>query len=185
MIEEKLNDKSHITELKQDIVFLKQELLFKNNIINSLLEMVKVNNMADNTKIETIPITSTNENNMFINKSLNSDDSRLNDHNINDSKSIVANSRNNTTSSVRNVNDGRSVNNTIVENKRVTEILNSSVNSEKSFETIDSYLIDETFNDADNKLQLQLNNLRKDCHEVFLRNRVARYSALMSYTYIR
>ena len=173
MMEEKLNDKSHITELKQDIVFLKQELIFKNNIINSLLEMVKVNNMSDNTKIETIPITSTNVNNTSINKSLNFDDSNLNDHNNNDSKSIVANSRNNTTCSERNVNDGRSVNNSIVENTRDTELMNSSVNSEKTFDTIDSYLIDETFNDANNKLQLQLNNLRKDCHEVFLRNRVA------------
>ena len=55
MLDDKLKDKNYIADLKDEIIFLKNEILQKNNTINTLLDIVKVKSLVNKTVIETTP----------------------------------------------------------------------------------------------------------------------------------
>ena len=55
ILDDKLKDKNYIADLKDEITFLKNEILQKNNTINTLLDIVKVKSLVNKTVIETTP----------------------------------------------------------------------------------------------------------------------------------
>ena len=175
MLDDKLKDKNYIADLKDEITFLKNEILQKNNTINMLLDIVKVKSLVNKTVIETTPtVCSFHAKNTWINSCSNSANRHLIIHDDDELKSLEGNSlrksdSNDSISHEWNVNDNWSESNSVVTNESNTKVINSknSLNSTKL-----SLLYEPGDNNNNQiKLQSQLDHFRKESHEVYLRNR--------------
>ena len=93
MLDDKLKDKNYIADLKDEITFLKNEILQKNNTINTLLDIVKVKSLVNETVIETTPtVCSFHAKNTSINSCSNSANRHLIIHDDDEFKSLEDNS---------------------------------------------------------------------------------------------
>ena len=139
MLDDKLKDKNYIADLKDEITFLKNEILQKNNTINTLLDIVKVKSLVNKTVIETTPtVCSFHAKNTSINSCSNSANRHLIIHDDDEFKSLEGNSlhksdSNDSISHEWNVNDNWSESNSVVTNESNTKVINSknSLNSTK------------------------------------------------------
>ena len=136
----------------------------KNNTINTLLDIVKVNSLVNKTVIETTPtVCSFHAKNTSINSCSNSANRHLIIHNDDEFKSLEGNSLRKSDS-----NDW-SESNSVVTNESNTKV----INSKNSLNFTKLSLLDELGDNNNNQIELQskLDHFRKESHQVYLRNR--------------
>ena len=175
MLDDKLKDKNYIADLEDEITFLKNESLQKNNTISTLLDIVKVKSLVNKTVIETTPtVCSFHAKNTSINSYSNSANRHLIIHDDDEFKSLEGDSlrksdSNDSISHEWNVNDNWSESNSVVTNESNTKV----INSKNSLNFTKLSLLDELGDNNNNQIELQskLDHFRKESHQVYLRNR--------------
>ena len=132
MLDDKLKDKNYIADLKDEITSLKNEILQKNNTINTLLDIVKVKSLGNKRVIETTPTVCSfhAKKNTSINSCSNYANRHLIIHDDDEFKSLEGNSLRKSDSNDT-VNDNWSESNSVVTNESNTKVINSktSLNS--------------------------------------------------------